>query len=211
MSILSEYLDKLWRDGFFKKEKTYEEIKKALGKLSCNPEDPTLGMALLRSKFLTRRGTKGSFKYIEKFGHENKLVNTDLFSENLIKKLKKDFAIELSDLKLNYGRSGTCTAFLLRKILEKFINLAFLKQGLSSKLKDANNNFLGLKAMINLCTSEKIGGSPFLIQKTADELQGIKFLGDTAAHNPLTNVNMRTITPQMPFIITAFEELAKKL
>jgi hypothetical protein len=47
--------------------------------------------------------------------------------------------------------------------------------------------------------------------KTKREIEGIKFLGDTSAHNSLTNVEMRTIVPQMPFIITAYDELTKKL
>jgi len=47
--------------------------------------------------------------------------------------------------------------------------------------------------------------------KTAKEINGIKFLGDASAHNPLINVEMKTIIPQMPFIITAYEELSKKL
>ena len=58
---------------------------------------------------------------------------------------------------------------------------------------------------------EKVGGVPFLMSRTGREIKRIKFLGDTAAHNPLTNVEMNTIIPQMPFIITAFEELAKRL
>jgi len=49
------------------------------------------------------------------------------------------------------------------------------------------------------------------MSRTGREIKRIKFLGDTAAHNPLTNVEMNTIIPQMPFIITAFEELAKRL
>jgi hypothetical protein len=50
-----------------------------------------------------------------------------------------------------------------------------------------------------------------LIPKTANEIKGLKFLGDTAAHNPLVSVDMKTIVPQMPYIITAFEELARHL
>ncbi len=33
----------------------------------------------------------------------------------------------------------------------------------------------------------------------------------TAAHNPPVGVDMTTIVPQMPYIITAYEELAKHL
>ena len=65
--------------------------------------------------------------------------------------------------------------------------------------------------MINVAVTEKVGGVPFLTPKTAKEIQGIKFLGDAAVHNPLANVDMKTILPQMPYIITAFEELAKKM
>jgi len=54
-------------------------------------------------------------------------------------------------------------------------------------------------------------GCLFLSPKTAEKIEGIKFLGDTSAHNPLVNVDMETILPQMPFIITAYKELAKHL
>jgi len=49
------------------------------------------------------------------------------------------------------------------------------------------------------------------VSKTANEIKGLKFLGDTAAHNPLVGVDMASIIPQMPFIITAYKELAKHL
>ena len=123
----------------------------------------------------------------------------------------KDFETELKDITHVYGASGTCTAFLLRKILEKLIFLAFAKNGLSGKLKDKSGDFVGLKTMLNLATQNRLNGKPFLMPKTAKEIDGIKFLGDTSAHNPLINVEMKTIIPQMPFIITAYEELSKKL
>ena len=50
-----------------------------------------------------------------------------------------------------------------------------------------------------------------MLPKTAKLIEGIKFLGDSAAHNPLTNVEMDTIIPQMPYIITAYEEISTKL
>jgi len=65
--------------------------------------------------------------------------------------------------------------------------------------------------MVEIAAREKINGLPFLTPKTANEIKGIKFLGDTAAHNPLVGVDVRTILPQMPYIITAYNELAKRL
>ena len=134
-----------------------------------------------------------------------------VFSEKLIKSLGKDFENEINDIKLVYGASGTCTAFILRKILEKLIFITFAKNGISDSLKDKDGNFVGLNAMLDLCTTNKVNGKPYLMPKTEKEIAGIKFLGDTSAHNPLTNVDMKTIIPQMPFIITAYEELSTKL
>lgn len=133
-----------------------------------------------------------------------------LFSDKLVKALGKDFKTELLDLNLNYGTSGTCTAFLLRKILEKLIFLTFAKNGLSDQLKDDKGDFVGLKAMLDLATQNKVRGRPLLMPKTKKEIEGIKFLGDTSAHNPLTNVEMKTIIPQLPYITTAYEELSRK-
>lgn len=134
-----------------------------------------------------------------------------IFSENLVKILGKDFETDMKDITLVYGRSGTCTAFLLRKILEKLVFLTFAKNGISHKLKDGNGDFVGLKKMLDLCTKNKVDGKPYLMPKTAKEITGIKFLGDTSAHNPLINVDMKTIIPQMPFVITAYEEISAKL
>jgi hypothetical protein len=134
-----------------------------------------------------------------------------IFSERLIKTMGKAFETEIKDITFVYGKSGTCTAFLLRKILEKLIFLTFAKNGLSDKLKDNNGDFVGLKTMVNLATANKVQGKPFLMPTTAKEIEGIKFLGDISAHNPLINVEMRTIISQMAFITTAYEELSKKL
>jgi hypothetical protein len=65
--------------------------------------------------------------------------------------------------------------------------------------------------MIDVAVQEKLNGVPFLLSKTAKEIKGVKFLGDAAAHNPLATVDIKTIVPQMPYIITAYDELAKRL
>jgi hypothetical protein len=202
----------LWDRKFFDdKERKFIEIKKEIGKLHCNPSDATLHMALRAARYLTRRGQRGDYSYIQKYASKGMTLDEDLFPERLVQSLGKDFVTEISDLNLNFGKSGTCTAFLLRKTLEKLIFLAFAKNNLANQLRNAQGDFVGLKAMLNLATTNKIQGKPFLMPKTAKEIEGIKFLGDTSAHNPLTNVEMKTIIPQMPFIITAYEELSKRL
>jgi hypothetical protein len=152
---------------------------------------------------------------LRKIGKGRKIheVEEDLFSDKLTKKLRRDFANELEELRDNFGKNGMSTAFLLRKVLEKLIIIVFGKNGKQSMLKDKHqaDRWVGLGEMIDIAAQEKLGGVPFLLSKTAREIKGIKFLGDTAAHNPLANVDTKTILPQMPFIITAYEELVKRL
>jgi hypothetical protein len=140
-------------------------------------------------------------------------IEEELFSPALVKKLTKDFHEELAELDINFGRNGNCTAFLLRKILEKLIIIVFGKNGKQHLLEDKSRagGWKGLKELLEIASREKISGIPFLIPKTANEIKGIKFLGDTAAHNPLVGVDVKTILPQMPYIITAYNELAKRL
>jgi hypothetical protein len=205
-------LKHLWEKKFFDgKYRKFTAIKKEIGKLHCNPSDQTMQAALGAAKYLTRKGQRGNYSYIQKYPSGGTTLNEDVFPEKLAKLLSKDFVTEISDLNLNFGKSGTCTAFLLRKILEKLIFITFAKNSLSDQLKDKQGDFVGLKTMLSLATAHKVKGKPFLMPKTAKEIEGIKFLGDTSAHNPLTNVEMKTIILQMPFIITAYEELSKKL
>ena len=200
----------LWERGFFSEERTLEKIREELKKIGYNPSDQNLCMRL-KAEYLTRKGHRRNFSYIQKNPPESISLNEDVFPENLIRDLGDDFKTEIDDLKLNYGKSGNCTAFLLRKILEKLIYLAFAKHDFSDKLKDERDGLVGLDKMLGLAQNNKASGTPFLTQKTAKKIVGIKFLGDTSAHNPLVNVDMETILPQMPFIIIAFKELSKKL
>ena len=140
-------------------------------------------------------------------------IEQELFSANLMKRLGRNFGQELRELQSNFGENGNCTAFLLRKILEKLIIISLSKNGKEHLVQDSTRpgGWTGLKDMIEIAAREKLSGVPFLVPRTANEIKGIKFLGDTAAHNPLVGVEMSTIIPQMPYIITAYEELARRL
>jgi len=226
-----EYIRALVVKGFFDLPKTtqklIDEVRDTFGK-ELKPNEVQTYMKKFMSEGIIRAirldGHQGNFWVLANVSKDRAILFTtksqnileiekELFSENLIKKLKKDFKTEFNDLQYNFGKSGTCTAFLLRKILEKLIYLTFAKNCIESKLEDNTKvgGLVGLGTMINIASSEKIRGISFLTPKTAKEIKGIKFLGDAAAHNPLINVDMKTIIPQMPYIITAYEELAKKL
>lgn len=140
-------------------------------------------------------------------------IEQDLFSEKLQTKMRRNFRVEIEELQANFGRNPNCTAFLLRKILEKLIIIVVSKHANRGLIEDKARpgRWVGLADMIETASREKLNGVPLLIPRTANEIKGIKFLGDTAAHNPLIGVDNQTILPQMPFIITAYSELAKRL
>ncbi|MCR4324491.1 MAG: hypothetical protein NUV69_02295 [Candidatus Curtissbacteria bacterium] len=207
----------LWIKGFFNEERALsvvaDQIKKEWNH-NFSPSD--LSKALTKSPFLIRKGKRLAFKYIQKISATSEKIESvkqNLFSEEVLQKLKKDFRVELKDLNLNFGNSGTCTAFLLRKILEKLVYIVFARNNIGAKIEDKNSpgGLVGLEKMLNVAAVEKIRGVPILTPKTAQKIQGIKFLGDASAHNPLVGVDMETITPQMPFIITAYKELTERL
>lgn len=206
----------LWFEGFFEEPRMLKDVSIAITQRKCNFSSPDVSKALRRSGFLLRSGKRGSFRYVQKISPEKEEITSvgkQLFSDDLIMKLGEPFKKDVAELHINFGRCGSCTAFLLRKILEKAIYLAFAKQKITENLEDnsGKGRLVGLEAMIEISAREKIGGTPFLLPKTALKIQGIKFLGDTSAHNPLVDVDMETILPQMPFIITAYKELAERL
>lgn len=212
-----EGLRLLWEARFFEKWVDQEKISSELNKRHGNNFFPdTLRMALSRASYLVRRTSRGFAEYIQKkpaVSKETLTAEIELFDDRLIDKLGISFTNEIEDLHLNFGRNGDCSAFLLRKILEKLIFITFSKNGLGTKIEDKSRpgRLIGLEAMIDVASREKIAGMPFLTAKTAEAVKGVKFLGDTSAHNPLTNVDMKTIIPQMPYIITAYKELVEKL
>ncbi|MCK4386702.1 MAG: hypothetical protein KAV41_01290 [Candidatus Pacebacteria bacterium] len=209
--------DTLWKGGFFKDGHSLQEVSERITKKWGHNFSPVdVSKALTNASFLRRTGKCCSFRYVQKISPVSKKVASieeDLFSEEFISKLGKNFGTELNDLRLNFGTSGTCTAFLLRKILEKLIYIVFAQNGIGAKIEDKSfpGGLMGLEKMINIAAKEKIKGIPILTPKTAQKIKGIKFLGDVSAHNPLANVDTETIMLQVPYIITAYKELVARL
>jgi hypothetical protein len=216
----ADLLRTLWQEGFFSTPKQLTQIAERLEEGGHRLNSSHLTLSLIRimrnEKFLTRKKTDGQWTYAQSRPSKTakmQSAETELFDEKLIGKFGKPFETDVDDLHLNFDRSGNGTAFFLRKILEKLIYIAFAKNGYGLKIEDkiAPGRIVGLDAMISIAAKEKVNGTPFLSHKTAQELKGIKFLGDASAHNPLTDVDMTTILPQLPFIITAYKELSRLL
>jgi hypothetical protein len=224
-------IQKLIADGFFDSPVSSQDVARRVSEKSGNrlrtTHVQTYLKRLLQEDILNGvkvTGMQGSFWVLASVSRGNALsligkskkvkeIQGELFSEELAKKLKTICAQELEELRDVFGRHGNCTAFLLRKILEKLLLITFAKNGKEQLLEDPARpgGWKGLEAMIEIAAREKHGGVPFLTGKTAKETKGTKFLGDTAAHNPKVSVAIETIVPQMPYIITAYEELAALL
>jgi hypothetical protein len=227
----AEAIGKLIRDGFFDSPVSSEEVARRVSDRSGR-RLKTIHVQTYIKKFqqteilhaIKAPGIKGNFWVVtsvlradalRQIGKTKKVMalEAELFSPSLTKTLEKRCPAELVELRDNFGRHGNCTAFLLRKILEKMLIITFAKNGKEDLLEDAARpgGWKGLKDMLETAAREKYDGVPFLTGKTKNKVEGVKFLGDTAAHNPRATVAMETIVPQMPFIITAYEELAALL
>lgn len=63
----TEALKILWEEGFFQNRRKSGVIEQHLAKRGNNFSGPELGMALKRTKHLTRKGKQGSYEYIQKY------------------------------------------------------------------------------------------------------------------------------------------------
>lgn len=63
----TEALVILWEEGVFKSVQKNKKISDKLAKRGNNFSPAELGMALKRAKYLTRKGKKGSYEYIQKY------------------------------------------------------------------------------------------------------------------------------------------------
>ncbi|MBU0478268.1 hypothetical protein KKC91_06845 [bacterium] len=59
-------LKTLWKEKIFLKPKNFNDVKAELEKRGYNFTDYNLGMALKNAKFLTKKGKKGNYTYVQK-------------------------------------------------------------------------------------------------------------------------------------------------
>jgi hypothetical protein len=63
----TEGLRVLWEEQFFRKAQKVGSVEGALAERDNHFTDAELGMALKRASYLTRRGKRGSYEYIQKY------------------------------------------------------------------------------------------------------------------------------------------------
>jgi hypothetical protein len=65
-TTVADALKLLWQEKVFLKPKDFKSIELELSKRGYNFIDKNLLMALMRSNFLTRKGQKGNYSYVQK-------------------------------------------------------------------------------------------------------------------------------------------------
>jgi hypothetical protein len=65
----TEALLMLWREGFLRTWQSQPKIVGHLAEIDHHFEGPELGMALRRARYLSRRGERGGYEYIQKYPH----------------------------------------------------------------------------------------------------------------------------------------------
>jgi len=69
----TEGLKILWKEKFFEKARKVKEMVENFAKRHHHFSDAELGMALNRAKYLTRRGKRGNYEYIQKHPYVEKI------------------------------------------------------------------------------------------------------------------------------------------
>lgn len=63
----AQALKHLHNKGIFKTERNLAAVESELGELDCNFPKASLAKALERADFLTRRGSRGSYRWIQRY------------------------------------------------------------------------------------------------------------------------------------------------
>ena len=201
----------LWEKGYFVSSRSVVEVEEAIGaSFGIHVTRQAVNGALSRAKFLHRKSGANGAEFIQRHppvGTIAALANT--IPDRIRILLGKPFATNLAELEMNFGKSGNCSAFLLRKILEKALRLVIGKHKLEGNFQEPGGKFFGLEKMISVAAKTKIGLKNIIEQKLGDQIQGLKFLGDMAAHDPWIDVDMKIIEPQMPYYWIAIEKIAQ--
>jgi hypothetical protein len=131
--------------------------------------------------------------------------------------LRRHVGVEFSEFVANYeAKNPFAAAFLLRRMLERLLYLAFDKNNLTDLIRktpgDENSRLKGLEEIIRIAKGPILNGAPILRGQTAGEIKGAKFLGDMAAHHPLGSViNMMGVHSSVPPAEVAYAELLATL
>ena len=172
MTTAIELIKMLYNEGHFSIWRSPREVQERLQKERFNFSDQLILLSLKnaskRGGILTSKKTDGKVRFSQREPPQVKIKEKEMselnriLSELTIKKLGDRFQQDIRELNTAFTYDcGNSAAFLLRKILEKAIFFVFATNQKADVLKKSGS-LIGLDAMINLATQEKIGGIPIL-------------------------------------------------
>ena len=142
------------------------------------------------------------------------ITKKELEFEEIKAELGDAFKREIEELEFVSLKCPNCTAFLLRKILEKLLFITVSKsdnQRYIENFKQKENRLPNLTELLNAAKSAKINNLHIITPKNVEKLDGSKFLGDVSAHDYLTSVGFEDIKHEISVWRISVKELASNL
>lgn len=206
----SEIIDLYWKQCYFNESRKPKDISSKIWD-EFKIDAGNIIMTLKSKKYLrkNKEGWRQTRPSKKKF-----VLRTDDLEEIGIY-LGDNFKKEISELKIALENQPNCSAFLMRKILEKASFIVLSRSDHNQKIthyKSKNGGELPqLNSLLNWLKQAEIKNLHVATPRNVKRIEGSKFLGDTSAHNYLTYVSFEEIKLEMPYWRILIKELAKNL
>ncbi len=208
----SDIVEYLWKVGWFREFRKPKEIEDKIEEdfgIYVGNIIPTLKLKRFKKKI--KKFPRG-WKQIRPPKEKGIKKNSNL--EEIKAILGDAFKKEMGELEIVSSSCPNCTAFLMRKILEKLLYITISKSNNKNKIKrviESKGKLPNLTELLKLAKSSEIDDKHILVPKNIDKLEGSKFLGDTAAHDYLTNVSFEDINNEISFWRISIKQLGESL
>src|SRR3989344_1662537 len=193
----SDIIDFFWDEGYFEAYRTVKEISDKIWK-DYKVDAGNITMTLKLKKYLRNSSGKG-WKQIKPPSKKFVTKSDDIVELQNILGVK--FEKEIYELKIALQNQPDCTAFLMRKILEKLLFLTLIKSNQKDKIDEYKKKNFGklpqLGNLINLAKMAQINNIYVTTSNNLDRVENSKFLGDNSAHNYLINISFEDIKPEI--------------
>ena len=213
MNNQSDALDYLWQIGYFKEFRSSKEISEKIlldFGIYCSNIIPILNQKRFKNKI---RKLNEGWREIRPAA-PTAITKKELEFEEIKGVLGDAFKREMEELEYVSINCPNCTAFLLRKILEKLLFITISKSDNQKNIenyKQKENRLPNLTELLNISKSAKINNVHIITPKNVEKLDGSKFLGDVSAHDYLTSVGFEDIKQEISIWRISIKELASNL
>jgi len=209
----TDVIEYLWKIGWFKEFRHTKEIKdKIYEESEIYVENIIPILKLKRFNKKIKKFPKG-WRQIRPPKEKN-IVKKESNLKEIKDLLGSIFEKEMNELEIVSHNCPNCTAFLMRKVLEKLLFITISKSNNKNKIEEIKQTrglLPNLTELLRIAKSSEIDDKHILAPKNIDKLEGSKFLGDTAAHDYLTNVSFEDIKNEISVWRISIKQLNESL